>query len=89
MTFHCIFDLRGYPMDSQLCQIQIGSYSYTSSDIQFDKLVLFISPYYSYAWKADKAIQLKSEFVSSTVGFITEDVTTDECHATTSTGCTC
>ncbi|CAI5452843.1 unnamed protein product [Caenorhabditis angaria] len=73
MVLSCPMHLNDYPMDVQVCLIDLASYAYTESDIE-------------YRWKPENPVQLKNGLNSSLPSFELTNVTTDLCTSQTNTG---
>ncbi|XP_014666256.1 PREDICTED: LOW QUALITY PROTEIN: glutamate-gated chloride channel-like [Priapulus caudatus] len=72
LVLSCPMALQYYPLDKQYCDIEMGSYGYTTDDIIF-------------LWKQNDPIQKKSglELPSFTLG---DEITTTYCTSNTNTG---
>ncbi|KAF8784328.1 Gamma-aminobutyric acid receptor subunit like protein [Argiope bruennichi] len=53
----CPMHLRKYPLDTQACPLEIGSYAYPSQDVL-------------YSWNGDKAVELSKDVVLSQYDFV-------------------
>ncbi|CAD6200051.1 unnamed protein product [Caenorhabditis auriculariae] len=73
MTLSCPMHLQYYPMDVQVCLIDLASYAYTENDIE-------------YRWKLTDPVQLKPGLHSSLPSFQLNNVTTTLCRSSTNTG---
>uniref|UniRef100_A0AAF5DBI7 Ig-like domain-containing protein n=1 Tax=Strongyloides stercoralis TaxID=6248 RepID=A0AAF5DBI7_STRER len=73
MVFSCLMKLHNYPVDKQVCYLDIASYAYTTDDIK-------------YEWKATNPIQKKAGLEKSLPSFELYDVQTDYCTSKTNTG---
>ncbi|KAF1751189.1 hypothetical protein GCK72_017743 [Caenorhabditis remanei] len=73
MVLSCPMHLQYYPMDVQTCLIDLASYAYTESDIE-------------YRWKEKEPVQLKKGLHSSLPSFELNSVNTDLCTSKTNTG---
>ncbi|CEF69116.1 GluClalpha [Strongyloides ratti] len=73
MVFSCLMKLHNYPVDKQVCYLDIASYAYTTDDIK-------------YEWKDSNPIQKKAGLEKSLPSFELYDVQTDYCTSKTNTG---
>uniref|UniRef100_A0A0N5B9U9 Ig-like domain-containing protein n=1 Tax=Strongyloides papillosus TaxID=174720 RepID=A0A0N5B9U9_STREA len=73
MVFSCLMKLHNYPVDKQVCYLDIASYAYTTDDIK-------------YEWKATNPIQKKAGLEKSLPSFELYDIQTDYCTSKTNTG---
>uniref|UniRef100_A0A0N5A2R6 Ig-like domain-containing protein n=1 Tax=Parastrongyloides trichosuri TaxID=131310 RepID=A0A0N5A2R6_PARTI len=73
MVFSCLMKLQNYPVDKQVCYLDIASYAYTTDDIK-------------YEWKAENPIQKKVGLEKSLPSFELYGVLTDYCTSKTNTG---
>ncbi|KAK0413919.1 hypothetical protein QR680_007058 [Steinernema hermaphroditum] len=73
LVLSCPMHLQYYPMDVQTCLIDLASYAYTSTDIE-------------YQWKEKDPVQLKDGLESSLPSFQLNNVTTTYCTSKTNTG---
>uniref|UniRef100_A0A1I7U9A8 Ig-like domain-containing protein n=1 Tax=Caenorhabditis tropicalis TaxID=1561998 RepID=A0A1I7U9A8_9PELO len=73
MVLSCPMHLQYYPMDVQTCLIDLASYAYTESDIE-------------YRWKKQEPVQLKKGLHSSLPSFQLNNVDTTLCTSKTNTG---
>ncbi|CAL2045279.1 unnamed protein product [Caenorhabditis brenneri] len=73
MVLSCPMHLQYYPMDVQTCLIDLASYAYTESDIE-------------YRWKLNDPVQLKKGLHSSLPSFQLNNVSTTLCTSKTNTG---
>ncbi|GMS82072.1 hypothetical protein PENTCL1PPCAC_4247, partial [Pristionchus entomophagus] len=75
LTLSCPMHLQDYPMDMQRCNIEMGSYAYTTDDIE-------------YMWKRDTSmpVQLKPGLAKSLPSFQLVWFNTSDCTSVTSTG---
>uniref|UniRef100_A0A914H3U0 Ig-like domain-containing protein n=1 Tax=Globodera rostochiensis TaxID=31243 RepID=A0A914H3U0_GLORO len=73
LVLSCPMHLQYYPMDVQTCLIDLASYAYTDSDIE-------------YRWKEQDPVQLKDGLESSLPSFQLTNVSTTSCTSNTNTG---
>ncbi|KAF7634234.1 Ig-like domain-containing protein [Meloidogyne graminicola] len=73
LVLSCPMYLQYYPMDVQTCLIDMASYAYTDTDIE-------------YRWKEFQPVQLKQGLESSLPSFQLTNVTTGYCTSKTNTG---
>ncbi|PIO75680.1 putative glutamate-gated chloride channel [Teladorsagia circumcincta] len=73
MVLSCPMHLQYYPMDVQTCLIDLASYAYTDTDIE-------------YRWKETDPVQLKDGLNSSLPSFQLNNVSTTYCTSKTNTG---
>ncbi|KAL3076679.1 hypothetical protein niasHT_039289 [Heterodera trifolii] len=73
LVLSCPMHLQYYPMDVQTCLIDLASYAYTDSDIE-------------YRWKQQDPVQLKDGLESSLPSFQLTNVSTTSCTSKTNTG---
>uniref|UniRef100_A0AC35G6K7 Glutamate-gated chloride channel n=1 Tax=Panagrolaimus sp. PS1159 TaxID=55785 RepID=A0AC35G6K7_9BILA len=73
LVLSCPMHLHNYPMDVQVCLIDLASYAYTDNDIE-------------YMWKELDPVQLKGGLESSLPSFQLNKVNTTYCTSKTNTG---
>ncbi|CAK5081430.1 unnamed protein product [Meloidogyne enterolobii] len=73
LVLSCPMFLQYYPMDVQTCLIDMASYAYTDTDIE-------------YRWKEVQPVQLKQGLESSLPSFQLTNVSTGYCTSKTNTG---
>uniref|UniRef100_A0AC35UEV4 Ig-like domain-containing protein n=1 Tax=Rhabditophanes sp. KR3021 TaxID=114890 RepID=A0AC35UEV4_9BILA len=73
MVMSCPMQLAFYPMDEQICHLDLASYAYTVEDI-------------TYFWKEENAIQLKDGLSNSLPQFVITNYSTSYCTSKTNTG---
>ncbi|KAK5983620.1 Glutamate gated chloride channel alpha subunit [Trichostrongylus colubriformis] len=73
LVLSCPMHLQYYPMDVQTCLIDLASYAYTDTDIE-------------YRWKETDPVQLKDGLNSSLPSFQLNNVSTTYCTSKTNTG---
>ncbi|KAH9388858.1 Glycine receptor subunit alpha-3 [Tyrophagus putrescentiae] len=71
LVLACPMDLKYYPLDKQVCQIEMASYGYTTEDLMF-------------LWKEISPVQITTDL--HLPRFTLEKYLTDYCTSTTNTG---